>query len=652
MVSVPRLLLILFALPFLLLFTVAVAPMVAPPVRSDGDMVHVSSANPVRTQAALRVTVGAMQGRAYQAPTNRLLLEEESPLPDEDGVAHAEGVDRTRYPNQMPEPVISIAGMARPEGAVIAPPDTTGEMGRDYYVQAVNVRLQVFRRDGVSVLGPIDLGTVWSALGEPCVQSYGDPNVLYDQFAGRWLVTQPIFNPHGALGVCLAVSIGEDPTGTYDLYYFPLEEDYIYDYPMFGVWHDGYYMTANRMTRNWAPAGVAFVAFERDAMLAGEAAQALVFSESGALKAVVADADGASLPDTAPVFLAMRSTTRLRLWRMFPNWRSPEHSNLIAFNDVVVAEHDYLCDGCVAQPDTTRLLGSHANGLAHEASYRDFGTHDSVVLTHATGVPGDGAADTVAVRWYEIRGIKTGQYMVYQQATFAPKDGVGRWMPAAMLDKSGNLLMHYTGASASIYPGIRYTGRLASDPINTLPQGEVIVTEGSGSQTGSTRWGDYATIALDPMDDCTFWIANQYVPETNVVSWATTIAAVRYPDCVPPVTPTPTPTFTPSPTTTATPVVPTAVPTEVPIPPTVTIEAPEMPTATPTATGAPTLTATQTLTPTPTTTVSATGTALPSPTATAILSATGTPSLTVTPTVTAIPEVGNYALFLPFTRRL
>lgn len=641
--AVPRLLLVLLAIPFLLLATGAVAPIIAPPVRSEGGTVHVSAATPVRTRARLQDTAGAVQGRAYQAPTNRLLFEEESPLPDEDGVARAAALDRTRYPTQMPAPVVSFPGMALLPGSVIAPPDTTGEMGRDDYVQAVNVRLQAFRRDGVSVLGPIDLGTVWRELGDPCAQSYGDPNVLYDQFAGRWLIAQPILNPHGALGVCLAVSLGEDPTGAYDLYYFPLEEDYLYDYPMLGVWHDAYYMTANRMTRNWAPAGVAFVAFERDAMLAGETAQALVFNESGALKAVVADADGPTLPTTAPVFFAMRSTTRLRVWRMFPNWRSPEHSNLIAFGDVVVAEHDYLCHGCVAQPETTRLLGSHTNGLAHEASYRDFGTHDSVILTHATSVPGEGAADTVAVRWYEIRGIKTGQYGVYQQATFAPEDGLGRWMPAAMLDRNGNMLLHYTVSAASVYPGIRYTGRLVDDPLNALPQGEMVLTEGGGSQTGSPRWGDYATIALDPLDNCTFWIGNQYVPETDIVSWATTIAAVRYPDCVPPVTPTLAPTFTPGATATL------VMPTEIPIPPTVTIDAPEVPTVPPTVTVTPTMTPTPTLTPAPTTTVSATPTARPSPNATVVV--IGTPAPPVTPKVSVTPASRRYALFLPFIRR-
>ena len=115
-------------------------------------------------------------------------------------------------------------------------------------------------------------------------------------------------------------------------------------------------------------------------------------------------------------------------------------------------------------------------------------------------------------------------------------------MPAAAQDKFGNLLLQYTVASSTVYPGIRYTGRQAEDPPGTLPRGEMVLVEGGGSQTGTSRWGDYATLALDPLDDCTFWFANEYVPETRIHSWATTIAAVRFADCVPEVTPTPAPT--------------------------------------------------------------------------------------------------------------
>jgi hypothetical protein len=320
---------------------------------------------------------------------------------------------------------------------------------------------------------------------------------------------------------------------------------------------------------------------------------------------------------------------------------------LIEVGDVLIAEHDALCDGCVAQPDTPRLLGSHANGLAHEASYRDFGDEDAVILTHATNASDEGVPDRVGVRWYEIRGIKSGQYRVHQQSTFAPDDGLGRWMPAAAQDKYGNLLLQYTVASSTTYPGIRYTGRAADDPISTLPQGEVVLTEGSGSQTGTSRWGDYATIALDPLDNCTFWFANEYLPETGIHSWATTIAAVRFPDCLPDVTPTPAPTLTPSPT--ATPVPPTEVPTEVPIPATVTVQAPEIPTQTPTQTLSPT--GTPTSTPAPTLTM-----APPSATPTASVSPTIPSSTTPVPSPTLVsvppeptPE-GPYRLYLPLLR--
>lgn len=630
----PRFLLVLFGVPFFLLLAIVLMPLFTAPAQSDGDIPHVSRSDPVSMQTAFRDTLPDPHLRAYQAPVNRELLEEESPLPDEDGIRHTTAVDTTQFPPNMPAPVVAFGGMSLPPDMVTSPPDTSGEVGRDYYVQAVNTRVQVFRRDGLSVLGPVDLGTLWAELGLPCSQSQGDPNVLYDQFAGRWLITQPLFGSQTVLGVCMALSESENPAGTYTLYHFPLEENYIYDYPMFAVWHDGYYMTANRLTRNWANAGVAFVAFERDAMLAGQPAQALVFPVSSALKAVVADADGATLPDTAPVFFAMRSTTRLRVWRLFPNWLVPHDSNLIEVGDVLIAEHDSLCDGCVAQPDTTRLLGSHTNGLAHEASYRDFGEEDAVILTHATNASGEGNPDRVGVRWYEIRGIKSGQYRVAQQSTFAPDDGVGRWMPAAAQDKYGNLLLQYTVASSTIYPGIRYTGRMADDPASTLPQGEVVLMEGSGSQTATSRWGDYATITLDPLDDCTFWFANEHVPETRPHSWATTIAAVRFADCVPSVTPTPAPPLTP--TATATPVPPTEVPTEIPIPTTVTVEAPDVPTQTPTQTPSPTGT--------PTATPAPTGTLSP-PSATPVASSTQVP-LPPDPT----PR-DPYHLYLPLLRR-
>jgi hypothetical protein len=607
-------------LPLLSIFSLIVLLLTwEPPAQSNGQL-YIARADPLRPTLSLRDTP-VRREPAFQAPTNlveHLETSERAMLEDADGQSAVTAVQSAMLTSTVPTPVMRFPGMALPEGSMTTPPDTMGEVGRDYYIQAVNARLQVFLRDGTPIVDPIPLGTVWDALGLPCAQSHGDPSVLYDQFAARWLLAQTVFASETTFGVCLALSTSEDPLGTYTLYYYPFEGNVIYDLPLFGIWHDGYYMTVNRWSDSWSPMGGAVVAFERDAMLVGVSAQAVVLPTQRTML-VTPDAEGMTLPTTAPVVFAMRGTTALSVWRAFINWDAPTTSSLIAMPDITIAEHDYLCDGCVVQPETTRRLGARSNALSHDGVYRDFGGYDAVILSHATNVHTGAGIDRPAVRWYEIRGIKSGQYTVYQESTFAPADGLSRWMPAAGLDRYGNLLVQYTVSSETVYPGIRYSGRAATDPLNTLQQ-EVSLMEGSGSQTGSGRWGDYATMSIDPLDDCTFWFSHQYVAETRAESWATYVGAVRFPECIPSITPTP----QPSPTATAT-------------------LAPAPSTPTPTATeGLPPQTPTVIVSVTPTLDATPTETPLPSPTATV---ATSTP-LPLPPETT--PR--TYPLYLPMIR--
>ena len=161
----PRRLLLLFGVPFCLLLGVVLAPRFTTPARSDGEIPHVSRSDPVFSPT-LRDTRQDPHLRAYHAPTNRELLEDEHPLPDEDEIAQASALDTTAYPLAMPLPVVTFPGMFLPTDSSVTPPDTHGEMGRDQFVQAVNTRLQVFDRSGRSLFGPVDLGTVWSELGD------------------------------------------------------------------------------------------------------------------------------------------------------------------------------------------------------------------------------------------------------------------------------------------------------------------------------------------------------------------------------------------------------------------------------------------------------------------------------------------------------
>src|SRR5207248_1579349 len=151
--------------------------------------------------------------------------------------------------------------------------------------------------------------------------------------------------------------------------------------------------------------------------------------------------------------------------------------------------------------------------------------------------------------------------------TYAP-DATNRWMGSVAMNGSGDMALSYSASSSSVFPGIRYTGRLASDPLGTLPQGEGTLINGSGSQTGSAdRWGDYSMMTVDPSDDCTFWFTTEYMPTTGTAPWQTRIGAFKFSSCGSAATPTPTLTATPV-SATATPAPPTATPTTAPPTPT------------------------------------------------------------------------------------
>ena len=145
---------------------------------------------------------------------------------------------------------------------------------------------------------------------------------------------------------------------------------------------------------------------------------------------------------------------------------------------------------------------------------------------HAVNVGGDRAG----IRWFELRKIGVGGWSLYQEGTFAPNDGHSRWMASIALDGAGNMAMGYSVSSASLYPSVRYAMRLASNQLGTFA-GEAELKAGSGSQTGTNRWGDYSALVIDPADDCTFWYTNEYYATTSNRGWSTVIGAFKIPGC-------------------------------------------------------------------------------------------------------------------------
>jgi hypothetical protein len=162
----------------------------------------------------------------------------------------------------------------------------------------------------------------------------------------------------------------------------------------------------------------------------------------------------------------------------------------------------------------------------YRLAYRNFGDHESLVANHSVT-----AGSSVGVRWYELRS-PGGTPAVYQQGTYAP-DASFRWMGSIAMDRSGDIALGYSVSSSSLFPSIRYAGRLPTDPLGTM-EAEKSIVAGGGSQTRNlNRWGDYSSMSIDPTDDCTFWYTDQYLQSNGTFNWSTRIGSFKFPACGP-----------------------------------------------------------------------------------------------------------------------
>ncbi len=415
-----------------------------------------------------------------------------------------------------------------------APPDTNGAVGATQFVQWVNLDFAVFdKTTGALVTGPTAGNTLWSGFGGPCeVNNSGDPIAQYDKAAGRWVLTQPAFT--SPFFVCLAVSTTSDATGTYNRYAFSVPN--FPDYPKLGVWPDGYYMSFNMFRNGVRFLGGAACALDRSAMLAGAAATMQCFQLSSSFASLLpSDLDGTTAPATgSPNFLLNFGSNSLNLWKFHVDFATPANSTLTGPTNIPVAAFSPACGGgaCIPQLGTSQLLDSLGDRLMYRLAYRNFGDHESLVVNHSVT-----AGSSVGARWYELRSPNATP-IVFQQGTFAP-DANFRWMGSIAMDHVGNIAVGYSVSGSGINPAIASTGRVPTDPPGTL-EAENTILGGTGSQlTNLNRWGDYSSLSVDPVDDCTFWYTTEYLKTDGTFNWSTRIASFKFPSC----STTPTPDF-------------------------------------------------------------------------------------------------------------
>ena len=159
--------------------------------------------------------------------------------------------------------------------------------------------------------------------------------------------------------------------------------------------------------------------------------------------------------------------------------------------------------------------------------YRNIGGRESIVATHSINTAAGGGG----IRWYEFRLNKNRDPVLYQQGTYAP-DSLYRWMGSIGMDGRGNIGVGYSFGGAANFAGQRFAARLAGDPTGKLTLKETVLVEGQAAQANTLRWEDYATTAMDPSDDCTFWYVGDYL-KAGAPGYTTRIGAFRIPGCHP-----------------------------------------------------------------------------------------------------------------------
>lgn len=484
----------------------------------------------------------------------------------------AGGVDYLAVDDPVIQPQLGAGGLPSPEFNFeginnrnsLVPPDPVGDVGVDpatgrrYYMQWVNTSFQIWDVTNpptvTSVLGPFNGNSLWAGFGGACqAQNSGDPIVLFDQLANRWLASQFAVDS-APYHQCIAISQTADPTGAWHRYAFELSDTKFNDYPHFGVWPDGYYLSVNQFVGlDWA--GAAAVVFERDQMLAGLPARFVYFDLFGVDPnfggQLPADLDGLDPPPAGAPNLfvevddniavpGLGPADALRLWEFSVDWAAPENATfgLAGQPNAVLPVDSFSVMPCLFQPPgrncvpqpavggSTHLLDAVGDRIMHRLAYRNFGTHAALVLNHTV----DAGGARAGVRWYEVRNPGTAP-AIYQQGTFAPADTAHRWMASIAMDHQGNSLLGYSASGPSLYPSLRVTGRLAGDAPGLMTLGEGSLWEGAGAQVGSNRWGDYTSLTVDPVDDCTFWYTNQYYSANSTAAWRTRIVSLRLPSC-------------------------------------------------------------------------------------------------------------------------
>jgi hypothetical protein len=476
----------------------------------------------------------------------------------------------------MPSPIQNFAGLNFNDSCLGGqcgsgwPPDPNGDVGPNHYVEAVNTAIGIYNKTGTLLTSFTEdnlFAGTGAMTGQCAGNSQGDPVVIYDWLADRFVITWFAFpvdinnNPISPFFQCIAASKTSNPvTGGWWLYGVRVDTSTnggldglppvgdLNDYGKFGLWHDCLYMGANAFTTAGSYDGVMFASFSRADLYSGSA---LTFGlgwlspTTNAFTLVPSNNQGkganAVQPGTPNYFVSEAgSSNSFEVRKFTAGTNCGGGGTLSAVTNVSQAFYIFEQGAQVPQPNTLTKLDMIDDRIMQKVQYRKVGGSESLWVTHPVKNP---SASNTAMQWAQLD-VTGGTIATtpVQQGIHAPDTTLYRFMGSIAADAKGNVALGYTTSNGTSpnFPSVVYAGRLVSDPLGTLPQTEVKLIAGSGSQkfslggTPVDRWGDYSAMSVDPADDCTFWYVNQYYSsQTNGTAgnWQTRIGSFQFPSC-------------------------------------------------------------------------------------------------------------------------
>ena len=436
------------------------------------------------------------------------------------------------------DPFLNIEGINQIEADMANVPDPVGDVGPDHYVQMTNAAagslLTVYDKAGNLMYGPTNTNGIWSEVN---AFGIGDPIILYDQHAERWILTE--LAPFETKTLLIAVSITSNPLDGW--YIYAIVSPFNTDYPKYGVWPNAYVVTTNDQNSSCIPV----FALDKQAMINGEEDINLLsfglpkFASSiNATFQVAApvDWDGHKMPaPEAQHGYVMRmydniwegGEDALEMYRMNIDWNFPELSTLEGPEMIYPSTFDsYVCEendlfDCVDQLGNANTFSALQQTLMHRIQYRNFNNHESIVLNHVVDVDGN---DQAGIRWYELRKTIGTDWTVFQEGTLTGENGDHLFMASIAMDGNGNIGLGYNISGPDRYPSAQFTGRLANDPLNQMTMAPFEFATGESSNL-SDRWGDYSSMNIDPENDLAFWYTTEYMDSFS--NWKTKIVAFQ-----------------------------------------------------------------------------------------------------------------------------